>query len=142
MMSISLPAGNQNSKAIQAISSEIFRAQALAALLTSPAGMQALEQLDDSMRVALFALHADQLKRIRADIDSFVEQPGVDERVAEVLWAADNSLAEAEAVAGMLVDPDAITRLIAHAMQIKVALAAGHAGRLGNVLRIVDDIDV
>ncbi len=55
MMSISLPAGNQNSKAIQAISSEIFRAQALAALLTSPAGMQALEQLDDSMRVALFA---------------------------------------------------------------------------------------
>ena len=141
MMGISLPAGNQNSKAIQAISSEIFRAQALAVLLSSESGMQALEQLDDSMRFALFAHHADHLKRIREAIDSIVEQPGVDERVAEVLWAVDSQLAEAQDVASLMTDPDAIQTLIAHAMPIKVALAAGHAGRLGNVLRIVDQLD-
>lgn len=141
MVTQTLPAGQLNCKAIEAMSSEVFRAQALAALLTSAAGLQALDQLDESFRVALFAVHADQLKRIRSDMDNIVEQADGDERVIEAICAADNYLAEAEAVADMMIDPDAIQRLIAHATTAKVAIAAGHAAHIGNVLTIVDRID-
>ncbi len=141
MITQTLPVGQTNCKAIQAVSSEIFRAQALATLMSSEDGMQALEQLDDSMRVALFAHHFDHIKNIREGIDSIVEHADGEERVIEAMCAADSCLAEAEAVASMMVDPDAIERLIAHSTTAKVGVAAGHAAHLGNVLTIVDQLD-
>ncbi|HOB66636.1 hypothetical protein [Ottowia sp.] len=141
MITQTLPVGQTNCKAIQAVSSEIFRAQALAALLTSPAGMTALEQLDDCMRVALFAHHADHLKSIVAQIDAAVEQGGFNELATDALLAAISYVHEAQAVADMMSDPDAIQWLIDCPDEVRVALVAGHAGRLGNARNIFEGLD-